>query len=169
MGLSPQEIASGLETFKPMDGRLKVYHRDNGSIIIDDTFNANPESTRLLVDELIIMSNEQPVVLVIGDMERPSQEIENYARKMHFYIGQQLAHGAFQHVMAIGFWANEYVRGAIQGGFPQTKLSYYKTVNEAQADFNLLLKPETTVVLKSSTYTKLKNLFIHSSGDFKLV
>jgi hypothetical protein len=71
--------------------------------------------------------------------------------------------------MAIGLWASEYVRGAIQAGFPQTKLSYYKTVSEAQADFNLLLKPETTVVLKSSTYTKLKNLFVHSSGDFKLV
>jgi UDP-N-acetylmuramoyl-tripeptide--D-alanyl-D-alanine ligase len=158
MGMSPGEIAIGLKNFTPVDGRLKVYHRSDGSVIIDDTYNANPDSTRLLVDELIIMAREQPVVLVIGDMERPSPDIENYARSVHFKIGQQLAQGAFLHVMAIGLWASEYVRGAIQAGFPHNKISYYETVRAAETSFSFLLKPGSTVVLKSSTYTKIKNL-----------
>ncbi|PKM78032.1 MAG: UDP-N-acetylmuramoyl-tripeptide--D-alanyl-D-alanine ligase [Firmicutes bacterium HGW-Firmicutes-15] len=161
MGLSPMEIAHGLEQFNPVNGRLKVYHRSDGAVVIDDTYNANPDSTRLLIDELIIMAREQPVVLVIGDMERPSRDIENYARSVHFNIGQQLAQGAFQHVMAIGLWASEYVRGAIQAGFPQNKISYYETVRAAETSFKYLITPGTTVVLKASTYTKLKHLDIN--------
>jgi UDP-N-acetylmuramoyl-tripeptide--D-alanyl-D-alanine ligase len=163
MGLSPVEIANGLAHFNPVSGRLKVYHRSDGVVIIDDTYNANPDSTRLLVDELIIMARKQPVVLVIGDMERPSLDIENYARRVHFNIGQQLAQGEFQHVMAIGLWAREYVRGAVQSGFPHHKISYYETVGAAEASFKFLLMPGTTVVLKASTYTKLKNLPINAS------
>ncbi len=163
MGMSPFEITNGLERFKPVGGRLKVYYRSDGAIIIDDTYNANPDSTRLLVDELILMAREQPVVLVIGDMERPSRDIESYARRVHFNIGQQLAQGEFQHVMAIGLWASEYVRGAIQAGFPQDKISYYETIRAAETSFHFLLTPGTTVVLKASTYTKLKNLPINES------
>jgi len=158
-GMDPMEISLGLEKFKPMDGRLKVYHISNGAFIIDDNFNANPDSTRMLIDELIIMSHEKPVVLVIGDMERPSQDIERYARTVHFNIGGQLAQGNFIHVLAVGFWAMEYVSGAIHYGFPRNKITYCRTVNEAAAVFARLLTPGTIVVLKASPYTKLSRLY----------
>ena len=159
VGLSPMEISQGLEKFKPMDGRLKVYYKSNGAVIIDDNFNANPDSTRMLIDELIIMSHETPVVLVIGDMERPSQDIERYARTVHFNIGRQLAQGNFIHVLAVGFWAIEYVTGAIHYGFPRKKITHYRTVDEAESAFARLLTPGTTVVLKASPYTKLNRLY----------
>jgi len=162
MQMSPTQIARGLARFKPVEGRLKVYPQLNGAVIIDDNFNANPDSTSLLVDELIAMALEQPVVLVIGDMERPSRDIEKYARKVHLNIGRQLAQGNFQHVLAIGVWADEYVRGAIQAGFPQDRISYYHNVPAAQKEFMNLLTPGTTVVLKASPYTQLNYLRINS-------
>jgi UDP-N-acetylmuramoyl-tripeptide--D-alanyl-D-alanine ligase len=158
MGMESQEIARGLKRFKPTDGRLKVYRRKDGAVIIDDNFNANPDSTRLLVDELIIMARKQPVVLVIGDMERPSQNIKKYARRVHYNIGQQIAKGDFSHVLAVGLWAREYYRGAINAGFPLEKISYHRTVQSAKASFRKLLTPGTTVVLKASPYTKLVKL-----------
>ncbi len=161
MGMNPQEIAWGLEHFEPIEGRLKVYHRSDGTVIIDDNFNANPDSTRLLVDELIVMSLEHPVVLVIGDMERPSRDIQKYARRVHYKIGRQLAQGDFIHILAIGLWAEEYMRGAIQAGFSREKINYFRTVSAAEESFMKLLTPGTTVVLKASTYTKLKKLRIN--------
>jgi len=163
LGLTPYEISRGLENFQAVGGRLKVYYQKDGAIIIDDHFNANPDSTRLLVDELIVMSKEQPVALVIGDMERPSTDIETYARKVHFKIGHQLAQGDFKHVLAIGRWAVEYVRGAVQAGYPADKISYFKTVQAAENTFFNLLTPGTTVVLKASPYTPLKNLLIENN------
>jgi UDP-N-acetylmuramoyl-tripeptide--D-alanyl-D-alanine ligase len=158
MGMQPKEITLGLERFEPIDGRLKVYHRSDGAVIIDDTFNANPDSTRFLIDELIVMAREHPVVLVIGDMERPSRDIEKYARRVHYNIGRQLAQGDFIHVLAIGLWAREYKRGAIQAGFPRDKINYYRTVGVAEASFIKFLTPGTNVVLKASPYTNLKIL-----------
>jgi len=160
LGLTPGEISRGLGSFQAVGGRLKVYRQNDGAIIIDDHFNANPDSTRLLVDELIIMAREQPVVLVIGDMERPSADIEAYARRVHFKIGRQIAQGEFHHVLAIGRWAWEYVQGAVNAGFPYEKISYFKNVQAAENSFSNLLTPGTTVVLKASPYTPLKNLLI---------
>jgi UDP-N-acetylmuramyl pentapeptide synthase len=109
------------------------------------------------------MALERPLVLVFGDMERPAQDIAKYARRVHFNIGRQLAKGEFQHVMAIGKWAAEYVRGALQSGFPRDKLSYYQNVRSAQGEFNKLLMPGTTVVLKASPYTDLTYLRVNSA------
>lgn len=162
MGMKPEEIARGLEHFEPLEGRLKVYRLNNGAVIIDDNFNANPDSTRLLVDELIIMARKQPVGLVIGDMERPSRNIAPYARRVHHRIGWQLARGNFIHIMAVGQWAREYVEGAVEAGFSRNRTSYFVTTAEAEESFKKLLKPGTTMVLKASPYTKLNTLRIHS-------
>jgi UDP-N-acetylmuramoyl-tripeptide--D-alanyl-D-alanine ligase len=160
MGLEPQEIAQGLQYFKPVSRRLKVHRTNNGVIIIDDNFNANPDSTRMLIDELIVMARTQPFVLVIGDMEQPSPSIAKYARRVHFKIGKQIAQGNFTHVLAVGLWAREYVRGAIQNGFPEDKITYHRTVQGAENDFKKLLTPGTTVVLKASPYIQLYKLRI---------
>jgi len=163
MRMRPAQIVQGLERFEPIAGRLKVYTLQNGVVIIDDNFNANPDSTRMLIDELIPIALEEPVVLVIGDMERPTPDTEKYARRVHFNIGRHLAQGTFQHVLAIGVWAGEYVRGALEAGFPREKLSYYHDVHAAQDEFDNLLKPGNTVVLKASPYTKLTDLRTNSA------
>jgi hypothetical protein len=69
-----------------------------------------------------------------------------------------LAQGDFIHVLAIGLWAREYKRGAIQAGFPRDKINYYRTVGVAEASFIKFLTPGTNVVLKASPYTNLKIL-----------
>lgn len=157
------QIVNGLEHFQPIEGRLRVHPQCNGSIIIDDNFNANPDSTRMLIDELIALAREYSVVLVIGDMERPSRDIQKYARKVHFNIGRHLARGNFEHVLAIGRWAGEYVRGAVEAGFPADKISYYRNVTAAQSRFDGLLTPEAIVVLKASPYTSLNSLMLNSA------
>ncbi|MEA4926221.1 MAG: UDP-N-acetylmuramoyl-tripeptide--D-alanyl-D-alanine ligase [Syntrophomonadaceae bacterium] len=162
MRMNPAQILTGLQNFEPIEGRLKVYPQSNGSIIIDDNFNANPDSTRMLIDELIAMAQEYPVVLVIGDMERPSRDIQKYARRVHFNIGRQLARGNFEHVLAIGIWAGEYVKGAIASGFPAERISYYPNVTAAQSKFNELLAPGSIIVLKASPYTLVNSLRLNS-------
>lgn len=163
MRMKPTQIARGLARFEPVDGRLKVYPKSNGAVIIDDNFNANPDSTRMLIDELIAMALDNSIVLVLGDMERPDRDIEKYARRVHFNIGRHLARGNFHHVLAIGTWAGEYVKGALHAGFPAERLSYYHNVQAAQNEFDNLLMPGNTVVLKASPYTKLTDLHLNSA------
>lgn len=160
LGLTPEQIRVGLAGFEPVEGRLKVHRANNGTIFIDDNFNANPDSTSLLIEELKHLSNFNRLILVLGDMERPAHSADSYARRVHFDVGQQLAGIPKVHVLAVGKWAREYVRGATSAGFPSDKIEYFPTIAEAKKRLRYLLTPGTVVVLKASVYTPVRRLMM---------
>ncbi|QGZ62418.1 UDP-N-acetylmuramoyl-tripeptide--D-alanyl-D-alanine ligase [Paraburkholderia acidisoli] len=69
-GVSLEAIGRGLEAFEPVKGRLQVKRAALGELagatVIDDTYNANPDSVRAAID--VIASHASPRVLVLGDM-----------------------------------------------------------------------------------------------------
>lgn len=158
LGLTPDQISRGLAGFRPVENRLKIHSGKNGIIFIDDNFNANPDSTGLLIEEVGSLCESYPLVLVLGDMERPSESVRKYARQVHFAVGQQLAGKNIKHVLAIGKWAREYLRGAAAAGFPPDRIEHYPTVAAARKRFRKLLAPGTVVVLKASVYTPVRRL-----------
>jgi UDP-N-acetylmuramoyl-tripeptide--D-alanyl-D-alanine ligase len=157
LGLTEEQIVKGLAAFRPIEGRLKL-HKKHRVIILNDNFNANPDSTQQLLKELRSLSVSYPVVLVLGDIERPSNASAAYSRRVHFAIGKQLADINFKYVLAIGKWAREYVRGAVSSGMPKDKIEYFPTVQAARSRYRSLLAPGTVVVLKASVYTPVRNL-----------
>lgn len=87
-GAPAEAIQAGLELFEPVKGRSRAFelHTSGRSItVVDDTYNANPDSVRAAIDVLAELS--EPRLLVLGDMgEVGSQgpafhtEAGNYAR-----------------------------------------------------------------------------------------
>ncbi|MDR3098880.1 MAG: UDP-N-acetylmuramoyl-tripeptide--D-alanyl-D-alanine ligase [Paraburkholderia sp.] len=69
-GVSLDTIRRGLEAFEPVKGRLQIKRAAlgelAGALVIDDTYNANPDSVRAAVD--VLASHASPRVLVLGDM-----------------------------------------------------------------------------------------------------
>ncbi|MGE5397090.1 MAG: Mur ligase family protein [Chitinophagales bacterium] len=158
VGMSPNEIASGLSKFYPVNGRLRVHQGKNNSLIINDNFNANPDSTRLLIRALGSLAVQHHVALVLGDMERPSNRIALYARQVHYEAGKVIAETEIKEVLAIGKWGKEYVRGAVAAGYPRERIAYYPTVAAARPHFKKLLAPGMIIVLKASVYTPVRGL-----------
>ncbi len=89
-GVSLTAIKQGLEAFEPVKGRLQIKHAVVeplvGAVVIDDTYNANPDSMCAAID--VLAAQPSPRVLVMGDMgevgERGPEfhrEIGEYARK----------------------------------------------------------------------------------------
>ncbi len=66
VGVPPAAIAAGLAAFEPMPGRLRRI-ACGSSTVIDDSYNANPDSVRAAIDVLAGMAG-RPRVLVLGDM-----------------------------------------------------------------------------------------------------
>jgi UDP-N-acetylmuramoyl-tripeptide--D-alanyl-D-alanine ligase len=158
MGVSPREISKGLSRFETLDRRLRVQKGINNTIIINDNFNANPDSTSLLIQDIPEFAGERPVVLVIGDMERPDDEIQSYAEKVHFAVGEQIVKIMPEYLVAVGRWAAEYVSGAVSGGFPKEKAAYFRTVEEADGKILDYVIPGSVVIFKASVYTKVRKL-----------
>ena len=79
-------IVRGLEAFRPVAGRLATTHAPSGAVVIDDSYNANPDSVRAAID--VLARAEGARWLVLGDMGEVGaggpafhREVGEYARE----------------------------------------------------------------------------------------
>lgn len=81
-GLTLQQISDGLKGFANIKGRLNVKQGIKGATVIDDTYNANPDSMKAAIDVLAALP--APRVFVMGDMGELG---EDEAAAMHAEVG----------------------------------------------------------------------------------
>ena len=81
-GLSLDDVAEGLKGFSNIKGRLNVKSGIKGATLIDDTYNANPDSMKAAIDVLARMP--APRIFVMGDMGELG---EDEAAAMHAEVG----------------------------------------------------------------------------------
>ncbi|ALN87524.1 UDP [Lysobacter capsici] len=89
-------IAAGLNAALPVDGRLITHRLDNGAVLIDDSYNANPGSTGAAIDTLAEMGGEN--WLVLGAM----REIGHEEIAMHADIGRRAKAAGLRRLFALG-------------------------------------------------------------------
>lgn len=75
-------IAAGLETFTPYKGRFQL-EQLNGITIIDDSYNANPASTKAALETLSQIAASGHRIAVLGDM----LELGEHAAEAHLGVG----------------------------------------------------------------------------------
>jgi len=102
LGLMPKQILDGLKNIRPEKHRLVVSAGKNGSIIIDDCYNANPLSMRAALDTLKVLPAKRKIA-VLGDM----LELGEISREAHQLIGQYAKEIAGE-VVAVGDLATNY-------------------------------------------------------------
>ena len=110
-GMEPEQIQQGLRGFANTDMRQNTYSRD-GYYIIEDCYNAGPESTRAALSVLATRPGRK--IAVLGGM----LELGDYAPQAHFEIGQEVAkcarllfaYGSHSQDMIAGAQAMEYAR-----------------------------------------------------------
>lgn len=166
LGTPLPDIARGLQYFRPLLGRLQVERGRDGRLLIDDWYNANPESTTLLLQELERLARQRQLVLVLGDQERPDAPAE-YAEKTHYELGKQVAelHPAF--LLAVGKWAKQYVLGAVDAGFPIELTAWRPTMRGARSRLQKILRPRQLVVFKASRWINPKGNRVFSNRQLK--
>ncbi|WP_070108207.1 UDP-N-acetylmuramoyl-tripeptide--D-alanyl-D-alanine ligase [Burkholderia plantarii] len=90
-GVEPDAIRAGLEAFEPVKGRLQVKRAVlaslAGAMLIDDTYNANPDSMRAAID--VLAQCAAPRVLVIGEMGEVGDEGPTFHREIGAYARER--------------------------------------------------------------------------------
>lgn len=89
-GVPLNAIARGLEAFEPVSGRSRALHlslRGQGLTVIDDTYNANPDSVRAAIDVLAGLPG--PRLLVLGDMGEVGQDGPRYHAEVGAYARER--------------------------------------------------------------------------------
>ncbi len=98
LGITLEDIASGLCAMRPVAGRLQTRAGVGGVRLIDDTYNANPGSVKAALEVLATCGGSGQRVLVLGDMG----ELGNAARALHEQIGRQARVVGVDRIYAVG-------------------------------------------------------------------
>lgn len=95
-GISLTDIRDGLQAFAPVKGRMRSLTLSGGLTLVDDSYNANPDSVIAAIDVLAALP--APTVLVLGDMA----EVGENGPQMHEEVGQYARKKGISYVFTYG-------------------------------------------------------------------
>lgn len=122
-GLSWQEIIKGLQRGHTQL-RMAAVYTPNGALILDDTYNASPESTMAALNLLGELQGRK--IAVLGDM----LELGMYERQGHEMIGVRAAE-IVSELVTVGTLSKMIATSARRAGLPSSAIASFDTVPEA--------------------------------------
>jgi UDP-N-acetylmuramoyl-tripeptide--D-alanyl-D-alanine ligase len=147
-GLSIREITQGLNTFSGVDSRLNRSRGINGSIVIDDSYNANPEAMMAAIDVLAVQPGNH--ILVVGDMG----ELGEKAAQYHFEIGQYAKQHKVSRLIAVGELSRHVIKGFGDDG------EWFSSQQELISSLTSSIKASDVVLVKGSRSAAMENVVI---------
>jgi UDP-N-acetylmuramoyl-tripeptide--D-alanyl-D-alanine ligase len=142
-GLTWQDIVSGLQMGSAQQLRLVAVHTDSGALILDDTYNASPESTLAALNLLEELDGRK--VAVLGDM----LELGPYEKQGHEMVGVRAAEIASRLVL-VGERSLIMADAARQAGLAPHNIHWFGTTQEAVDFLRRNLGQGDVVLVKGS-------------------
>lgn len=149
IGIAQDAIVRGFRAFAPVNGRLQRKVSVDGALVIDDTYNANPDSVRAAID--VLAQAAAPRILVLGDMG----EVGNEGPQYHEEIGAYARANGIEHVLTLGDLASSTANAFGAGAHHYENL---ETLNEALAG---IVSAHATVLVKGSRFMKMERVVQH--------
>ena len=150
LGISTDDIANGLTAFGGVYGRLQRKVGLNGAVLIDDTYNANPDSMRVAIDVLASQSGDR--ILILGAMG----ELGATSADMHYAVGAYAKAAGLKALYCLGDNSGEMgleiVRGFGTGG------QYFESLVDLKNAIQPQLNSHTTLLIKGSRFMKMERV-----------
>lgn len=146
LGLSREEIARGAASYVPTGSRMRVLRLPGRRMLLDDCYNANPQSVAAALEILARTACDRRVA-VLGDMG----ELGDIRSRAHFNMGALAAMLGVDLVFAIGSGelAGKIADGVALGG---GSVLYFPTKEEALPELRRQLGQEGTVMLVKASH-----------------
>lgn len=144
-GLSGEEIVRGLSSYKPVPGRMNVIEGINHSVILDDTYNASPDSMAAAVELLSRWPADRKLV-ILGDM----LELGEASYAEHYALGQKVAHLKPYGLILVGEYAEAVQNGAVESGLDKGVIEIYSTTEDVVKVVRPKVRDRSVVLVKSS-------------------
>ncbi|NBW50540.1 MAG: UDP-N-acetylmuramoylalanyl-D-glutamyl-2, 6-diaminopimelate--D-alanyl-D-alanine ligase [Betaproteobacteria bacterium] len=147
-GVPAATVVRGLEAFVPVKGRCRAMQVRQGALdftLVDDTYNANPDSMRAAIDVLADLPG--PRLLVMGDMG----EVGEQGPAFHAEAGRYARDAGIEHVLALGDSSAHAVQ-AMPGA------RHFKDVTELNAAAMALAPAVASVLVKGSRFMRMERV-----------
>lgn len=142
--VSPFDRIKALEKCEYTKMRMNIQTK-NGITIINDCYNASPESMKLGIEALKKQEAKRKIA-ILGDM----LELGEYAQKLHEEVGIEVAKNKIDRLYVVGEMAENIKLGAVKNSMKEENIKCYKTVTELLENIKDLIKKEDAVLVKAS-------------------
>ncbi len=143
LDVSDTQIIKGIESIRAFPGRMQVLKGKNGSVLIDDTYNASPEAVKAALDTLYEVSSKHKIA-VLGQMN----ELGSHSEALHQEVGEYIKPKELDVLITLGADSNNYL--AKQAEVSGCKVVRCSSPYQAGNEVLPLLDSETVVLLKGS-------------------
>ncbi|MBV6411300.1 MAG: UDP-N-acetylmuramoyl-tripeptide--D-alanyl-D-alanine ligase [Rhodocyclaceae bacterium] len=154
-GASLGAVSAGLTSFVGVKGRLQVRPAEGGAVLIDDSYNANPDSVRAAIDVLAATPGRK--VLVLGDMG----EIGGQAGQFHDEVGGYAKSQGVDQLFALGEHSELASRNFGAGG------QHFGGAEALLAALRPQLDGDTVVLVKGSRFMRMERVADAVADDGK--
>ncbi|MEA4965798.1 MAG: UDP-N-acetylmuramoyl-tripeptide--D-alanyl-D-alanine ligase [Oscillospiraceae bacterium] len=161
-GIEPQRMQKALANFQNTGMRQKIYE-ENGFTIIEDCYNAGPESMEAALEVLAQRACSGRRIAVLGDM----LELGNCSMAEHYKVGRLAAMKADM-VFAYGNNASRIVTGAITGGMPSSRAVHFDSHEQMAKVVRSRAQPGDVLLFKGSRGMRMEHvlsLFLNREGE----
>ena len=139
-------IAGGLARYAGVKGRLQCSTGRAGATLIDDTYNANPESVRAAIDVLAAIAGRK--FLALGDMGELGALVDQY----HTEIGAYARAAGVDRLYALGENSAHAVAAFGAGA------RHFPRIEEMLAEIENALAPDVTLLVKGSRFMQMERV-----------
>ncbi|OGP85894.1 MAG: hypothetical protein A2Z08_01000 [Deltaproteobacteria bacterium RBG_16_54_11] len=153
LGLGMEDIKDGLEAFEPPPMRMELTALGKGITIINDAYNANPQSMDAALRTLEEVTGKRKIA-VLGDM----WELGEYAEQAHRELGRAIHEKGINLLFLLGRFASQVAEGATEAGMDPRAVTIGKDHHAVSLHLSGILKEGDWVLIKGSRIMKMEEI-----------
>ena len=142
LGLSPEQIISGIEKCEQSEHRLFVKKLDNDITVIDDSFNANEYGTQRAIEYLSLYKDKRKIVMTPGLVDLGKRE-----KEINYLFGKKISAVADLCIIVNLNAREELVKGLKDGGFDESNIILCDTLHDAQKKMPEILSAGDVILM----------------------
>ena len=125
----------------------------NNKILIDDCYNASPESMKVAIEALAKQISRRKIA-ILGDM----LELGEYSSKLHMLVGENVAKNKIDKLLITGEFANSIKDGAIKYGMKEEDIIIFNNTDEIAENIEKYINEEDAILIKASRGMKFEKI-----------
>ena len=149
-----QRIVWGLQHYRGVYGRLAIRRGQEDVWLIDDTYNANPQSMQVALNFLAGVPGTGRHIAVLGDMLELGEDGPTFHQEVGSLVSQTNVHT----LIALGPAAEHIARGAHQAGMEHARIHHTTSQQDVLNLLAELMQPQDVVLLKGSRGMAMEHL-----------
>ena len=150
-GMDLAAIARALEGALPETGRQELLHARGGFVVVNDAYNANPDSMRASLATFCALEVPGARIAVLGDMG----ELGDFAAACHEGVGEAAAAMPLDALVCVGELSEGIADGAERAGMDPEKIVRAHSVAEVLGELEGRVQPGDAVLVKASHFMGL--------------